>query len=134
VSTDRLKYGRRWIDRLQALPHYPPVVEKLLQGWSLDAVADWIMEQTDRGPLSSLKRSTVRYYLNAVNIQLKANTRESRRKEVTLRAQRLTRLADEFTRGMTLKADVAAKQAVPCFITKEVGARLAPPRKESCAH
>jgi len=37
---------------------------KLLQGWSLDAVTDWIMAQTDRAPFSDLKRSTVRHYLN----------------------------------------------------------------------
>src|SRR6266478_2628230 len=97
MSNDRLKYGHRWIDRLQEMPQYMPVVEKLLEGQSLNEVADWLMEQPDRGPFSDLSRSTIRYYLNALNIRLKENARESRNNERTLRAQRLTRLADEFT-------------------------------------
>jgi hypothetical protein len=113
MSNDRLKYDRRWIERLQELPQYRLAVDKLLQGWSLDAVADWIMGQADRGPLSDLKRSTIRYYLNALNIRLKENARESSKNERILRAQRLARLVDEFTSGIVPTAGVVAQQAEP---------------------
>jgi hypothetical protein len=113
VSNDRLKYDRRWIERLQELPQYRLVVEKLLQGWSLDAVADWIMEQADRGALSDLKRSTIRYYLHALNIRLKESANASRRRPLTLRAQRLARVVDEFITGMTARTEVAAEPPVP---------------------
>src|ERR1700676_1345404 len=86
------------------MPHFMPVVNKLLQGQSLDRVADWLMEQPDRGPFSGLKRSTIRYYLNALNIRLKENARESRKNEQTLRAQRLTRLVEDFMRGTGVTA------------------------------
>jgi len=101
MSNDREKYGHFWIERLQELPQYMPVVERLIRGQSLDEVANWLMEQPDRGPFSGLKRSTIRYYLNSLNIRLKENARESRKNEQTLRAQRLTRLVDEFKNGMT---------------------------------
>jgi hypothetical protein len=113
VSNDRLKYDRRWIERLQQLPQYMLVVEKLLQGWSLDAVANSIMEQPDRGPLSDLKRSTIRYYLNALNIRLKERANASRRRPLTLRAQRLTRVADELIMGMNARTEVAEEPPVP---------------------
>ncbi len=113
MSNDRLKYGHLWIERLQEMPQYMPVVEKLLQGQSLNEVADWLMEQPDRGPFSGLKRSTIRYYLNTLNVRLKENARESRKNERTLRAQRLIRLADEFASGMTPGTDVATPRPEP---------------------
>jgi hypothetical protein len=113
MSNDRQKYGHRWIERLQEIPQYMPVVEKLLKGQSLDEVADWLMEQPDRGPFAGLKRSTIRYYLNALNVRLRENARESRKNDQTLRAQRLSRLADEFTSGMTPGTDVAAPNPEP---------------------
>jgi hypothetical protein len=113
VSNDRLKYDRRWIERLQGLPQYRSAVEKLLQGWSLDAVADWLMEQADRGALSDLKRSTIRYYLNALNIRLKECANAGGRRPLTLRARRLTRVVDEFIMGMTARTEIAAEPPVP---------------------
>lgn len=104
---------RRWIERLKQIPQYRPVVDKLLQGWSPDAVTDWLMEQTDRGPFSGLSRSPVYYYLVTLNVQLKANSHERAEKEGTHQAQRPTQLADEFTSGTTPKADTAAKQPEP---------------------
>lgn len=113
MSNDRRKYDRRWIERLQGLPQYRSVVEKLLQGSSLDTVAGWIMEQADRGPLSDLKRSTIRYYLNALNVRLKEIARESRKNDHTLSAQRLNQLVDEFTSAMTPGANLATRQPEP---------------------
>lgn len=105
MSNDRLKYDRRWIERLQLLPQYMLVVEKLLHGWSLDAVADWIMEQPDRGPLFDLKRSTIRYYLNALNIRLEEAANAGSRLQLTLRAKRLAQLADELKAEQLLPND-----------------------------
>jgi len=113
VGNDDRRCIERLQQRLQQLPQYRPVVDKLLRGWSPDAVTDWLMEQTDRGPLSGLNRSNVCSYLVSLNVRLKANSRESTEKVATNRAQRLTQLADEFTSGMTPKADVAAKQPEP---------------------
>jgi hypothetical protein len=110
MSGDRLKYDRGWIERLQQLPCYRSVVDKLLQRWSLDAVTNWIMEQPDRGPLTHLKRSTIRTYLNALNIRLREIAHESGKFERTLRAQRLNRIAEEFTAGLTQGTDGAVQQ------------------------
>ncbi len=94
---------RRWIERLQQLPKYRPIVDKLLRGASPDTVTDWLMEQTDRGPVSSLSRSSFYYYLVAMNERIKSNSRDSTKKEGTHKAQRLTQLADEFTSGTRTK-------------------------------
>jgi hypothetical protein len=110
VSNDRLKYGHHWIERLQELPQYRPVVDKLLQGWSLNAVTDWVLEQTDRGPLSDLARSTIHSYLNALNIKLKELARERSANERTRRAQKLAQIVDDFTSGIaSVTGDTARK-------------------------
>ena len=113
MSNGRLKYDHLWVERMQELPQYRPVVDKLLRGWSLGQITDWIMEQTDRGPLSNLKHSTVCTFLNALNNWIKENPRESRKKEWTRRAPQLTRLISDFTSGMTQGADVVAQQPGP---------------------
>jgi hypothetical protein len=87
VSNSRLKYDHLWVERLQELSQYRPVVDKLLRGWSVGSVTDWAMEQTDRGPFSNLTCSTVYIFLNAVNFWIKQNARESAKKECTRRAR-----------------------------------------------
>jgi hypothetical protein len=113
MSNDRLKYGHHWIERLQELPQYRPVVDKLLQGWSLNAVTGWVLEQTDRGPLSDLSRSTIRSYLNALNIKLKELARERGANERTRRAQKLAQIADDFTNGITSVTGDTARKPEP---------------------
>ena len=66
------------------------------------------MEQTDCGPFSNLKRSTVRTFLKALSIWLKENGREH--KGSTCRGPQPDRRIDDFTDGVTQGVDVAAEE------------------------
>lgn len=110
MSNARVNYDHLWFERLQELSQYRPVLDKLLRGCSLGTVTDFIMEQTDRGPFSNLNRSTVCTFLNALDIWIKENARESMKKECTRRAPQLMPLIGDFTSGMTQGADIAAQQ------------------------
>jgi hypothetical protein len=98
----------RWIEHLKRLPKYQLVVDKLVLGTSPGVIVDWLMQDSDRGPLSGLSRSTLRLYLIRLNVKLTSNSRKNTKHEGSEHSRRLNQPAYEFPCGPALRGDPAA--------------------------
>lgn len=112
----------QWIERLQELPQYTPVVERLLRGEGLASIVRWLLAQEDCGPFTGLSYSTMWLYVSALKQRLEEQAKQRRRDERSRRTQRLNEAAEVFTKlnsGSTKPAIVPATEDMPAVLTQE---------------